>query len=126
MSRLRDLPQRAESEVRRAVGARGAFSNPNPNHIENSMVNDQEGHVGENQFDVPPPPPPPVDLATILDRQNYILELLANAMLTQNNHGNGNGNGQHISPSYTHRIVDFHRLHPPKFGGSDNPLETDD
>jgi hypothetical protein len=32
------------------------------------MVNDQEDHVGENQFDVPPPPPPPVDLATILDR----------------------------------------------------------
>jgi hypothetical protein len=29
-------------------------------------------------------------------------------------------------PSYTHRIVDFHRLHPPKFGGSDNPLEADD
>jgi hypothetical protein len=55
------------------------------------MVNDQEDHVGENQFDEPPPPPPPVNLATILDRQNCILELLANAMLTQNNHGNGNG-----------------------------------
>jgi hypothetical protein len=88
MSRLRDLPQRAKSEVRRAEGGRGAFSNPNPNHAENSMVNDQEDHVGENQFDEPPPPPPPVDLATILDRQNRIMELLANAMLTQNNHGN--------------------------------------
>jgi hypothetical protein len=88
------------------------------------MVNDQEDHVGENQFDVPPPPPPSVDLATILDRQNHILELLANAMLTQNNHGNGNG--QHTPPSYTHRIADFHRLHPPKFGGSDNPLEAND
>jgi hypothetical protein len=87
------------------------------------MVNDQENHVGENQFDVPPPPHPPVDLATILDHQNRILELLANAMLTQNNHGNGNG--QHTPPSYTHRIADFHRLHPPKFGGSDNPLEAD-
>jgi hypothetical protein len=124
MSRLRDLPQRAESEVRRAAGARGAFSNPNPNHAENSMVNDQEDHFGENQFDVPPPPPPFIDLATILDRQNHILELLANAMLTQNNHGNGNG--QHTPPSYTHRIADFRRLHPPKFGGSDNPLEADD
>jgi hypothetical protein len=71
---------------------------------------------------VPPPPPPPVDLATILDRQNRILELLANAMLTQINHGNG----QHTPPSYTHRIADFHRLHPPKFGGSDNPLDADD
>jgi hypothetical protein len=68
MSRLRDLPQRDESEVRRAVGARGAFSNPNPNHAKNSMVNDQEDDVGENQFDVSPPPPPPVNLATILDR----------------------------------------------------------
>jgi hypothetical protein len=45
-------------------------------------------------------------------------------MLTQNNHGNGNG--QHISPSYTHRIVNFHRPHPPKFGVSNNPLEVDD
>jgi hypothetical protein len=103
---------------------RGVISNPNPNHAENSMVNDQEDHVRENQFDVPPPPPPPVDLATILDCQNRILELLANAMLTQNNHGNGNG--QHTAPSYTHKIMDFHRLHPPKFGGSDNPLEVDD
>jgi hypothetical protein len=107
MSRLRDLPQRAESEVRQAAGARGAFSNPNLNHAENFIVNDQEDHVGENQFDVPPPPPPSVDLATILDRQNRILELLANAMLTQNNHGNGNG--QHTPPSYTHRIADFQR-----------------
>jgi hypothetical protein len=86
------------------------------------MVNDQEDHVGENLFGVSPPPPPPVDLATILDRQNRILKLLANAMLTQNNHGNG----QHTPPSYTYRIADFHRLHPPKFGGSDNPLEADD
>jgi hypothetical protein len=73
---------------------------------------------------VPPPPPPPVDLATILDHQNCILELLTNAMLTQNNHGNGNG--QHTPPSYTHRIANFHRLHPHKFGRSDNPLEVDD
>jgi hypothetical protein len=123
MSRLMDLPQRVESEVHRAAGARGAFSNPNPNHAENFMVNDQEDHVEENQFDVPPPPPP-VDLATTLDRQNRILELLANAMLTQNNHGNGND--QHTPPSNTHRIADLHRLHPPKFEGSDNPLEVDD
>jgi hypothetical protein len=123
MSHLRDLPQRAESEVCRAAGARGAFSNPNPNHAENSMINDQEDHVGENQYDMPPSPPPPIDIATILDHQNRILELLANSILTQNNHGNGNG--QHTPPSYTHRIADFHRLHPPKFGGSDNPLEVD-
>jgi hypothetical protein len=50
--------------------------------------------------------------------------LLANAILTQNNHRNGNE--QHTPPSYTHRIADFHRLHPHKFGGSDNPLEADD
>jgi hypothetical protein len=101
----------------------GAFSNPNSNHAEISMINDQEDHIGENQYDVPPPPPP-VNLATILDHQNRILELLANVMLTQNNHGNGNG--QDTPPSYTHRIVDFHKLHPPKFGGSDNTLEADD
>jgi hypothetical protein len=53
------------------------------------MINDHEDHVGENQYDVPPSPPP-IDLATILDRQNRILELLASAMLTQNNHGNRN------------------------------------
>jgi hypothetical protein len=122
MSHLKDLPQMAKSEVCRAARVRGAFSNPNPNHAENSMINNQEDHVGENQYDVPPPPPP-IDLATILDRQNRILELLANAMLTQNNHGNGNG--QHTPPS-THRIADFYRLHPPKFGGSNNPLEADD
>jgi hypothetical protein len=124
MSRLRDLPQRAESKVRRATGERGAFFNPNPNHVKNSIVNDQEDHVGENLYDVPPPPPPPVELATILDYQNCILELLANAMLTQNIHGNGNG--QHTPPSYTHRILDFHRLHPHMFGGFDNSLEADD
>jgi hypothetical protein len=45
-------------------------------------------------------------------------------MLTQNNHGNGNV--QHTTPSYTHRIANFHRLHQPKFGGFDNPLEADD
>jgi hypothetical protein len=122
MSHLKDLPQMAKSEVCRAARVRGAFSNLNPNHAENSMINNQEDHVGENQYDVPPPPPP-IDLATILDRQNRILELLANAMLTQNNHGNGNG--QHTPPS-THRIADFYRLHPPKFGGSNNPLEADD
>jgi hypothetical protein len=48
MSRLRDLPQRVESEVHIAAGARGAFSNLNSNHAENSMVNDQEDNVGEN------------------------------------------------------------------------------
>jgi hypothetical protein len=45
-------------------------------------------------------------------------------MLTQNN--NGNGNDQHTPPFYTHSITVFHRLHPPKFEGSDNPLEVDD
>jgi hypothetical protein len=87
------------------------------------MINDQDDRIGENQFDVPSPPPPPVDIATILDHQNRILELLSDVRLTQNNHGNGNG--QHTPPSYTHKIADFHRLHPPKFGGSDNPLEAD-
>jgi hypothetical protein len=88
------------------------------------MINDQDDHIGEHQFDVPPPPSPPIDLATILDHQTRILELLDNAMLTQSIHGNGNV--QHTPHSYTHRITDFHILHPPKFGGSDNPLDADD
>lgn len=75
-----------------------------------------------------PPPPPAVDLAAVLDRQNRLLELLANAILTQNGNrsGSGNGHAQSTFHSYTHRIADFHRLHPPKFGGSDNPIEADD
>jgi hypothetical protein len=73
--------------------------------------------------EAPPPPPPPVDLATVLDCQNRILEFLANAMVNQNN--DGQGNVQHGPNPYIHRIADFHRLRPLKFGGSDNPIEAD-
>jgi hypothetical protein len=45
-------------------------------------------------------------------------------MVNQNNAGHGNV--QHGPNSYIQRIIDFHRLHPPKFGGSDNPIEVDD
>jgi hypothetical protein len=54
------------------------------------MVKNYEDHMGENCLEVPPPPPPQaLDLATVLDRQNHILELLANTVVTQNNNGNG-------------------------------------
>jgi hypothetical protein len=29
-------------------------------------------------------------------------------------------------PPHIHQISDFHRLRPPKFGGSVNPIEADD
>jgi hypothetical protein len=45
-------------------------------------------------------------------------------MVNQNN--TGQGNVQHGPNPYIHRIVDFHRLCLPKFGGSDNPIEADD
>jgi hypothetical protein len=83
------------------------------------MLND---HMEEHDPELPPPPPV-VDLAAILDNQNHLLELLANAILTWNNR---NGNGQPTSPSYTQRIADFHILYPSKFEGSDNPIEADD
>jgi hypothetical protein len=45
-------------------------------------------------------------------------------MVNQNNAGQGNV--QHDPNPYINRIVDFHWLRPPKFGGSDNPIEADD
>jgi hypothetical protein len=72
----------------------------------------------------PPPPPPPVDLATVLDLQNRILEFMANTVVNQNNVGQGNV--QHDTNPYIHRIVNFHQLCPPKFGGFDNPIKADD
>jgi hypothetical protein len=115
MSRQRDFPKREEEEVRRAIGDRRAFSNRNPIPAEHSTSNNPEA---------PPPPPPVVDLETVLDHHNRILEFLANAVMNQNN--NGQGNIQHGSTPYIHQILDFHRLRPPKFGGSDNPIEADD
>jgi hypothetical protein len=45
-------------------------------------------------------------------------------MVNQNNVGHGNV--QHGLNIYIHKIADFHRLCPPKFGESDNPIEADD
>jgi hypothetical protein len=115
MSCQRDFPERDGEEVCRAVGDRRAFSNPNPIPVEHSASNNPEA---------PPPPPPAVDLATVLDRQNRILEFLANVVMNQNN--NGQGNIQHGSIPHIHQISNFHRLRPQKFGGSDNPIEADD
>jgi hypothetical protein len=112
MSCQSDFLERDEEEVRQVVGDRRAFSNPNPIPAEHSASNNPEA------------PPHAVDLATMLDRQNRILEFLANAVMNQNN--NGQGNIQHGSTPHIHQILDFHRLHPPKFGGSDNLIEADD
>jgi hypothetical protein len=71
-----DIPQREEDEVCRVVGDRRAFSNPNPIPAEHSASNNREANL-----EAPPPPPPPVDLVTMLDRQNHILEFLANAVI---------------------------------------------
>jgi hypothetical protein len=115
MSHQCDFLERDKEEVCWAAGDRRAFSNPNPILAEHSASNNPKE---------PPSPPPSVDLATILDRQNRILELLANAVMNQNN--NGQGNIQYGSTPYIHQILDFHRLRPPKFGGSNNPIEADD
>jgi hypothetical protein len=115
MSRQCDFPERDEEEVHRATGDRRAFSNPNPIPTE---------HSASNNLEAPPPPPPIVDLAIVLDHQNCILEFLANAVMNQNN--KGQGNIQHGSTPYIHQISDFHRLHPLKFGGSDNAIKADD
>jgi hypothetical protein len=82
MSRKWDIPQRNEDEIFKAAGDQLAFSNPNPIPPEQSASNNPK---------VPPkalpPPPLSVDLATVLNRQNYILEFLANPMVNQNNTG---------------------------------------
>ena len=82
----------------------------------------------ENGHLPPPPPraPAPIDLAAMLQQQNQLLQVLVTTLTAQaqGNLGNHrpavhpNGNGS--------RIVDFNRLQPPKFGGSDNPIEADD
>ena len=82
----------------------------------------------ENGHLPPPPPraPAPIDLAAILQQQNQLLQVLVTTLTAQaqGNPGNNrpamhhNGNGS--------RIADFNRLQPPKFGGSDNPIEADD
>jgi hypothetical protein len=59
----------------------------------------------------------------VLDHQNDILKFLANAVMNQNNARQGNV--QHGPNPYIHQIMNFHRLRPQKFGGSDNPIEAD-
>jgi hypothetical protein len=66
-------------------GDRRAFSNPNTIPPEQSPSNNPEVHP-----EVPPPPPPPVDMTTVLDCQNRILEFMANTVVNQNNDGQGN------------------------------------
>jgi hypothetical protein len=108
-----------EDEVCRAMRDRRAFSNPNPIPAAHSGSNNPKVNL-----EAPPPPPPPVDLATVLDHQNHILEFLANAVMNPKN--TWQGNVQHGPNTYIHRIADVHRLCPPKFGGSDNPIEVDE
>lgn len=75
---------------------------------------------------LPPPPraPAPVDLAAVMQQQNRILEMLVTALTAQ---AQGNqGNLRLAAPQNNSKIGDFNRLQPPKFGGSDNPMEADD
>jgi hypothetical protein len=97
MSRRWNIPQRDEEEVCRAVEDWQAFSNPNPISSEQSTSSNPEV-----QEEAPPPPPLPTDLVTVLDRQNCILEFLANTMVNQNNVGQGNV--QHNLNLYIHQI----------------------
>jgi hypothetical protein len=108
----RDQALRDEDEVNQAERARAA------------AVGNQDD-VGENNPELPPPPPPAApDLMAILDRQTRLLELLTNVLAAQGN--NGNLNLRPNVPQNNNRIADFNRLNPPKFGGSDNPIEADD
>jgi hypothetical protein len=75
---------------------------------------------------LPPHAPAPIDLAAMLQQQNQLLQALVTTLTAQaqGNLGNNrpavhhNGNGS--------KIADFNRMQPPKFGGSDNPIEADD
>lgn len=75
---------------------------------------------------LPPRAPAPIDLAAMLQQQNQLLQALVTTLTAQaqGNLGNNrpavhhNGNGS--------KIADFNRMQPPKFGGSDNPIEADD
>jgi hypothetical protein len=59
-----------------------------------------------------------------MQQQNRILEMLVTA-LTAQTQGN-QGNFRPVVPQNNSKIGDFNRLQPPKFGGSDNPMEADD
>jgi hypothetical protein len=65
-----------------------------------------------------------MDLTAIMQQQNRILEMLV-TFLTAQAQGN---QGKFIPalPRNNSKIGDFNRLQPPKFGGSDNPMEMDD
>jgi hypothetical protein len=75
---------------------------------------------------LPPPPcaPTPVDLAAVMQQQNWIIEMLV-TVLTSQAQGN-QGNFRPAVPQNNSKIGDFNRLQPPNFGGSDNPMEADD
>jgi hypothetical protein len=62
----------------------------------------------------------------MLLQQNRLLEVLVTTLIAQ-----AQGNLGNPKPTAHHngndsRIADFNRLQPPKFGGSDNPIEADD
>jgi hypothetical protein len=65
-----------------------------------------------------------VDLAAVMQQQNWIIEMLV-TVLTSQAQGN-QGNFRPAVPQNNSKIGDFNRLQPPNFGGSDNPMEADD
>ena len=82
----------------------------------------ENGHLPPS----PPRAPAPIDLAAILQQQNQLLQVLVTTLTAQ-----AQGNLGNHRPAVHHnangsRIADFNRLQPPKFGGSDNPIEADD
>ena len=63
-----------------------------------------------------PPLPPFIDLAQVLNNQTRVLEALANAINRPRPRAQG----------MNEKLTDFLRAKPPTFGGSVNPLHTDD
>jgi hypothetical protein len=82
--------------------------------------------VPENIHLLPLPPraPAPIDLAAILQQQNQLLQVLVTT-LTAQAQGNLGNNRPAMHHGNGSRIADFNHLQPPKFGGSDNPIEAD-
>ncbi|CAN6207402.1 unnamed protein product [Urochloa humidicola] len=97
-------------------------------HQEDQGEEQAEGQQGEAEQQQQPqqqqqqPPPPPPNLVEVMATQTRLMEVLANAM-QQNMQ-----RGQRGPPEETlsRKIESFHKLHPPTFDHSSDPLDADD
>jgi hypothetical protein len=88
-------------------------ANANTDGVREDEVSKTGNHNGEDEL----PPPPAIDLAQVMATQTRLLETLAQGMnRPRNNRGAG----------VQDKMIEFIRLKPPTFAGSDNPMEADD